>query len=130
TVEFFLVDGRLMVNEIAPRVHNSGHWTINGASTSQFENHIRAVCGLPLGSTRQLRPSLMFNWLGQMPDSARYLAWLDLHWHDYGKAARAGRKVGHATLTADTEPDLQQASTRLAEQLGSRWPGLLQNLWS
>jgi 5-(carboxyamino)imidazole ribonucleotide synthase len=130
TVEFFLTDGRLLVNEIAPRVHNSGHWTINGASTSQFENHIRAICGLPLGSTEQLRPSLMFNWLGQMPDAAQFLAWPDLHWHDYGKQARPGRKVGHATLTADTEPDLQQAGMLLAEQLGSRWPGMLRNIWS
>jgi 5-(carboxyamino)imidazole ribonucleotide synthase len=130
TVEFFLADGQLLVNEIAPRVHNSGHWTINAASTSQFENHLRAICALPLGSTAQLRPCLMFNWLGQLPDPGQLLTAAELHWHDYGKAARPGRKLGHATLTAATGPELQQASTALAEQLGGRWPDLLQQVWN
>ncbi|HKX57710.1 MAG TPA: ATP-grasp domain-containing protein, partial [Xanthomonadales bacterium] len=130
TVEFFLANGQLLVNEIAPRVHNSGHWTINAASTSQFENHLRAICALPLGSTAQLRPCLMFNWLGQLPDPAQLLSSAELHWHDYGKVARAGRKLGHATLTAATGPELQQASIALAEQLGGRWPALLSQVWN
>ncbi|HKX56220.1 MAG TPA: 5-(carboxyamino)imidazole ribonucleotide synthase [Xanthomonadales bacterium] len=130
TVEFFLANGQLLVNEIAPRVHNSGHWTINAASTSQFENHLRAICALPLGSTAQLRPCLMFNWLGQLPDPGQLLTAAELHWHDYGKVARAGRKLGHATLTAATEKELQQASTALAEQLGGRWPDLLCQVWN
>jgi 5-(carboxyamino)imidazole ribonucleotide synthase len=130
TVEFFLANGQLMVNEIAPRVHNSGHWTINAASTSQFENHLRAICALPLGSTAQLRPCLMFNWLGQLPDPVGLLNAAELHWHDYGKAARAGRKLGHATLTAASEPELQAASTAVADLLGGRWPRLLKEIWS
>lgn len=130
TVEFFLADGGLLVNEIAPRVHNSGHWTIDAASTSQFENHLRAICALPLGSTDQMRPCLMFNWLGQLPDAGELLSFADLHWHDYGKQARAGRKLGHATLTAASEPELRQASTLMAQRLGGHWPALLSQLWS
>ncbi|HET6565495.1 MAG TPA: ATP-grasp domain-containing protein, partial [Xanthomonadales bacterium] len=130
TVEFFLRDGQLMVNEIAPRVHNSGHWTIDAAHTSQFENHLRAICGLPLGLTAQHRPCLMFNWLGELPDAINCLHYPELHWHDYGKEARAGRKLGHATLTAATGQELQQASIKLAQQLGGRWPGLLSAVWS
>lgn len=130
TVEFFLANDQLMVNEIAPRVHNSGHWTINAASTSQFENHLRAICTLPLGSTEQVRPSLMFNWLGQLPDPAQLLSFAELHWHDYGKEARAGRKLGHATLTAASEAELQKASTAVAQTLGGRWPMLLDQVWN
>jgi len=130
TVEFFVKGEQLLVNEIAPRVHNSGHWTIDGATTSQFENHLRAICDLPLGSTAQLQPSLMFNWIGQMPESRQLLAIPGLHWHHYGKQARPGRKLGHATLTAASEQELQIASNALAEQLGGRWPALLQQIWS
>jgi 5-(carboxyamino)imidazole ribonucleotide synthase len=130
TVEFFIKGGRLLVNEIAPRVHNSGHWTIDGAVTSQFENHLRAICGMPLGSTIQQQPSLMFNWLGNLPDRQALLAHSGLHWHDYGKQPRAGRKLGHATLTAASEWELQQAATLLAGQLGGHWPQLLQQLFS
>jgi 5-(carboxyamino)imidazole ribonucleotide synthase len=129
TVEFFIEGGRLLVNEIAPRVHNSGHLTIDGSVTSQFENHLRAICGLPLGSTAQQQPSLMFNWLGTMPDRESLLAHGGLHWHDYGKQPRAGRKLGHATFTAATELELQQAATALASQLGGHWPQLLQQLF-
>ena len=67
-IEFFVVNGRLVANEMAPRVHNSGHWTIEGCVTSQFENHLRAICGLPLGSTRALGHTAMINFLGQMPE--------------------------------------------------------------
>lgn len=130
TVEFFVVGGQLLVNEIAPRVHNSGHWTIDAAECSQFENHIRAICDWPLGSTAQKQACLMFNWIGQMPERTALLARAGLHWHDYGKQARSGRKLGHATLTAASENDLQLASRSLAQQLDGRWPVLLQQIWN
>ncbi len=108
-LELFVRDGELLANEMAPRVHNSGHWTIEGAETSQFENHVRAVLGLPLGSTAMRGHACMLNWLGTMPDAAAFLAVPGGHWHDYGKEARVGRKVGHATLRADTPPLLERA---------------------
>jgi 5-(carboxyamino)imidazole ribonucleotide synthase len=97
-IEFFVVKGRLIANEMAPRVHNSGHWTIEGCVTSQFENHLRAICGLPLGSTRALGHTAMVNFLGNMPDRARLLGIEGLAFHDYGKEARPGRKLGHCTI--------------------------------
>ncbi|MEJ8567382.1 5-(carboxyamino)imidazole ribonucleotide synthase [Elongatibacter sediminis] len=121
-VEFFVTDGRLSVNEIAPRVHNSGHWTIDGAVTSQFENHLRAISGLPLGSTALDRPSVMFNWIGAMPDAGELLGLEGLHWHDYGKKARPGRKVGHATLVLPDEQQLGKQAQALAARLGGAWP--------
>lgn len=96
--EFFEVDGGLKANEIAPRVHNSGHWTIEGAECSQFENHLRAVAGLPLGSTAKLGESAMLNFIGKVPAVEQVVAIDDCHLHHYGKAFKAGRKVGHATL--------------------------------
>ncbi|MBD8880506.1 5-(carboxyamino)imidazole ribonucleotide synthase [Rhodanobacter sp. 7MK24] len=113
-LELFVKDGELLGNEMAPRVHNSGHWTIEGAHTSQFENHVRAVLGLPLGDTGARGQSAMFNWIGELPDPAPVLRGVDAHWHDYGKSARAGRKVGHATVCA---PDAVQLAQRL-EVLG------------
>ncbi|MCC5068358.1 5-(carboxyamino)imidazole ribonucleotide synthase [Xanthomonas campestris] len=107
-LELFVRDGTLLANEMAPRVHNSGHWTIEGAETSQFENHVRAVLGLPLGSTAMRGHACMLNWLGAMPDAAAFLAVPGGHWHDYGKQARDGRKVGHATVRADTPARLAQ----------------------
>jgi len=98
TIEFFVVKGRLIANEMAPRVHNSGHWTIEGCVTSQFENHLRAICGLPLGSTRALGHTAMVNFLGKMPDRAELLAIDGLAFHDYGKDPRPGRKLGHCTI--------------------------------
>jgi len=98
TIEFFVVKGRLIANEMAPRVHNSGHWTIEGCVTSQFENHLRAICDLPLGSTRPLGHTAMINFLGQMPDRDRLLAIEGLAFHDYGKEPRPGRKLGHCTI--------------------------------
>ena len=98
TIEFFVVKGRLVANEMAPRVHNSGHWTIEGCVTSQFENHLRAICGLPLGSTRALGHTAMINFLGQMPSRERLLKIEGLAFHDYGKQARPGRKLGHCTI--------------------------------
>jgi 5-(carboxyamino)imidazole ribonucleotide synthase len=98
TIEFFVVKGRLIANEMAPRVHNSGHWTIEGCVTSQFENHLRAICDLPLGSTRALGHTAMINFLGEMPDRERLLAIDGLAFHDYGKEPRPGRKLGHCTI--------------------------------
>jgi 5-(carboxyamino)imidazole ribonucleotide synthase len=109
-LELFVRDGELLGNEMAPRVHNSGHWTIEGAHTSQFENHVRAVLGLPLGDTGARGMSAMFNWIGELPDTSAVLQAVDAHWHDYGKQARPGRKVGHATVCA---PDAGQLAARL-----------------
>ena len=116
-LELFVHDGHLLANEIAPRVHNSGHWTIEGAETSQFENHLRAVLGLPLGSTRRLGHACMLNWIGELPDAHGVLAEPCGHWHDYGKEPRAGRKVGHATFRADTTQDLANALVRAGQTL-------------
>ncbi len=113
TIEFFVVKGRLVANEMAPRVHNSGHWTIEGCVTSQFENHLRAICGMPLGSTRPLGHAAMINFLGRVPDRDRLLALEGLAFHDYGKEPRPGRKVGHCTILRKTATErnrvLQQA---------------------
>ena len=100
TVELFEHDGELLVNELAPRVHNSGHWTIEGAETSQFENHLRAVLGWPLGSTAVRGSAAMVNCIGALPDRDAILAIPGAHLHDYGKTPRRGRKVGHVTVTA------------------------------
>jgi len=110
-LELFDVGGTLFANELAPRVHNSGHFSIEGARTSQFENHLRAVCGLPLGDTSLLGPSAMLNLIGHVPPKAPLLEVPDLHLHDYGKAPRAQRKVGHLTLRARDDAELE---TRLA----------------
>ncbi|MCQ4267919.1 5-(carboxyamino)imidazole ribonucleotide synthase [Pseudomonas stutzeri] len=109
--EFFEVDGGLKANEIAPRVHNSGHWTIEGAECSQFENHLRAVAGLPLGSTTKLGESAMLNFIGEVPEVARVIAVEDCHLHHYGKAFKAGRKVGHATLRCPDRATLDRQIT-------------------
>jgi 5-(carboxyamino)imidazole ribonucleotide synthase len=98
TIEFFVRRGRLIANEMAPRVHNSGHWTIEGALTSQFENHLRAILGLPLGATSPRGFSAMINLIGELPQRERLLAIAGVHLHDYGKTARPGRKMGHCTL--------------------------------
>ena len=104
-IEFFDVGGDLLANEFAPRVHNSGHWTIEGAATSQFENHLRAVLGWRLGPTVARGESVMVNCIGRLPDRAAVAAVPAAHLHDYGKSPRAGRKLGHVTLTSDV-PDL------------------------
>ncbi len=103
-IEFFCVGGQLFINEFAPRVHNTGHWTIEGAQTSQFANHVRAVLGLPLGATTQRCQCISWNVLGQWPDKSALLRIPGLHVHDYGKSPRPGRKLGHVTLI-DTSPD-------------------------
>jgi 5-(carboxyamino)imidazole ribonucleotide synthase len=102
TIEFFVRRGKLIANEMAPRVHNSGHWTIEGAETSQFENHLRAILGLPLGSTRARGHCAMINLIGEMPAKAAVLRMEGVHLHDYVKAPRPGRKLGHLTLVART----------------------------
>jgi 5-(carboxyamino)imidazole ribonucleotide synthase len=117
-LELFLVDGELLANEMAPRVHNSGHWTIEGAETSQFENHLRAVLGLPLGSTRMLGHACMLNWIGALPDANPVLADPCGHWHDYGKSPREGRKVGHATLRAQSAEELSRTLQGMGSALG------------
>ena len=128
TLEFFVLDGQLLVNEIAPRVHNSGHWTIEGAATSQFENHLRAITGIPLGSTTARCEALMFNWIGELSERDRLLSIPGVHWHDYGKEARPGRKIGHATLTADSMPELAANARRMAAMLGGEYPTLLNSV--
>ena len=111
-IEFFEHDGRLLANEMAPRVHNSGHWTIEGAVTSQFENHLRAVMAWPLGASSSIGCSAMLNLIGEVPDRSEVLAVRDTHLHLYGKSARAGRKLGHVTLRANSS---EQLASRLAE---------------
>ncbi|HET7570735.1 MAG TPA: 5-(carboxyamino)imidazole ribonucleotide synthase [Gammaproteobacteria bacterium] len=106
TIEFFVKGSNLIANEIAPRVHNSGHWTIEGAETSQFENHIRAVADLPLGDTKPIGHSAMVNFLGEMPPLDEVLKIPGAHYHDYGKSPRPGRKLGHCTLRAATRDEL------------------------
>jgi len=97
-LELFDANGKLVANEMAPRVHNSGHWTIEGAHTSQFENHLRAVCDMPLGDTGLKQKAVMVNLIGMLPDKDKVAAIADATYHDYGKAVRPGRKVGHVTL--------------------------------
>jgi 5-(carboxyamino)imidazole ribonucleotide synthase len=112
-IEFFEVDGRLLANEMAPRVHNSGHWTIEGAITSQFENHLRAVLGMPLGLTTAIGYSAMVNLIGELPDAEEVLAVQNTHLHLYGKSPRPGRKLGHVTVRADKLEKLQQRLSEL-----------------
>jgi 5-(carboxyamino)imidazole ribonucleotide synthase len=112
-IEFFEMDGRLLANEMAPRVHNSGHWTIEGAVTSQFENHLRAILGMPLGSTAAVGVSAMINLIGEIPESAEVLNVSNAHLHLYGKEPRAGRKLGHVTVRADQFDKLQQRMSAL-----------------
>jgi len=106
-LELFDVGGALMANEIAPRVHNTGHWTIEGAETSQFENHIRAITGLPLGGAAAARVSAMVNFIGTIPPARAVLKIKDAHFHDYGKAAKPGRKLGHATVCGETLEEVE-----------------------
>lgn len=111
-IEFFEKDGKLCANEMAPRVHNSGHWTIEGAETSQFENHLRAILGVPLGSTAMTGQAAMVNLIGALPDRRAVLAVKDAHLHLYGKAPRPNRKLGHITLVCADEAT---RAKRLAE---------------
>jgi 5-(carboxyamino)imidazole ribonucleotide synthase len=118
-VELFDLDGELLANEIAPRVHNSGHWTIEGAETSQFENHLRAVLGWPLGSTAARGLSAMVNCIGSMPDRDAVLAVPGTHLYDYAKQPRPGRKLGHITITAPDEAEREARLARVRALVGS-----------
>ena len=115
TLELFIVGNNLYANEYAPRVHNSGHWTIEGATISQFENHIRAVCGLPLGDTSMVSPSAMINLIGSLPDTSEILKIPGAHLHLYDKQPRPGRKIGHVTVCASTNSILEQRVERVLE---------------
>lgn len=112
-LELFEIDGKLIANEFAPRVHNSGHWTIEGAETSQFENHLRAILDLPLGVTAAVGKAAMVNFIGGLPATEELLAIPGAHLHLYDKAPRKGRKVAHATVRAETNEQL----TALINQL-------------
>ena len=116
-LELFAIDGAVMANEIAPRVHNSGHWTIEGAETSQFENHLRAILGLPLGATTLRGRSVMYNVLGYIPDRERVVAIEGAHLHLYGKAPTEKRKVGHVTLVAQTTSGAERGAREIAHAL-------------
>ena len=111
TLELFEADGTLYANEIAPRVHNSGHATIEGSVTSQFENHLRAGLGLPLGSTQPVGAAAMLNLIGELPDLRNVLTMPDAHIHLYDKEPRPGRKLGHITIV---RKDLASARAALA----------------
>jgi 5-(carboxyamino)imidazole ribonucleotide synthase len=117
TIEFFVRGGKLVANEMAPRVHNSGHWTIEGAVTSQFENHLRAILDLPLGSTRPRGFSAMLNLIGTVPPPETLLAQEGLHLHDYGKQPRPGRKLGHCTVVEPSAAVRDRRARRLLAQL-------------
>ena len=117
-LELFSADGALLANEIAPRVHNSGHWTIEGAETSQFENHLRAILALPLGVTTARGRAVMFNVLGHIPPIERVVAVEGAHLHLYGKKPTERRKVGHVTLVAQSASGLERATSELLEVLG------------
>lgn len=109
TLELFQAEDQLIANEIAPRVHNSGHWTIEGAHTSQFENHLRAILDWPLGDTSPRGYSAMINFVGTIPQTPEVLAVTCAHHHDYGKRPQPGRKLGHATLCMDNPQALEKA---------------------
>lgn len=113
-VELFQCGDDLLVNELAPRVHNSGHWTLTGSDTSQFENHLRAVCGLPLGDTRALGPAAMVNIIGCSSFSQDLLSIPGCHLHWYGKAVREKRKMGHINVTAQSYAELGNKLQTLA----------------
>lgn len=116
-IEFFQVGDKLLVNEIAPRVHNSGHWTQQGADTCQFANHIRAVCGLPLGNTELIRPTAMINILGEdtIPNQMLSMPGVAVHW--YGKSKRPGRKMGHINVSGNSQEQLNQRLSAIADTL-------------
>jgi 5-(carboxyamino)imidazole ribonucleotide synthase len=117
--EFFQAGDELLANEIAPRVHNSGHWTIEGAEISQFENHLRAILGLPLGATGPVGHAAMVNFVGNLPHTDEVLALPHTHLHDYSKLPKPGRKVGHATIAAPTTAAVDASLARLVTLAGA-----------
>jgi 5-(carboxyamino)imidazole ribonucleotide synthase len=112
-IELFETDRGLMANEVAPRVHNSGHWTMDGAETSQFENHLRAILGMPLGSTRAIGFSGMVNLIGSVPELGRLLEVPGSHVHLYGKSASHRRKLGHVNLQASAPSGVRESVDQL-----------------
>jgi 5-(carboxyamino)imidazole ribonucleotide synthase len=116
-LELFVTGDGLLANEFAPRVHNSGHWTIEGATTSQFENHLRAILDMPLGDTGMQGFAGMLNLIGNMPGERSGFSDAPVHLHDYGKAARPGRKLGHATVRMATAEERDTELERLAQLL-------------
>jgi len=120
-LELFVCGNALQANEFAPRVHNSGHWTIEGSATSQFENHIRAITNRPLGSTASRGHAGMINLIGTIPSAARTLATGVLH--DYGKAPRPGRKLGHITVTAGSAAERDRLTASIRRNLTESAPG-------
>jgi 5-(carboxyamino)imidazole ribonucleotide synthase len=116
-LELFVVEGKLLANEYAPRVHNSGHWTIEGAITSQFENHLRAILGMPLGATDMRGYAGMLNLIGEFPADRAFLQGPGIYLHDYGKAPRPGRKLGHVTVVADNAAERDGHLARLSKLL-------------
>lgn len=118
--EFFDLGDRLLANEIAPRVHNSGHWSIEGSVCSQFENHLRAVAGLPLGETRLREPSAMINLIGSMPALSQLAALPHTHVHDYGKTAKPLRKLGHVTVLGEDDEALDARIKAVQATFGGR----------
>ncbi len=123
TFEFFVQGDHLVANEVAPRVHNSGHWTIEGAQCSQFENHVRAISGLPLGSTQMLGHSMMFNLIGCPIDVPALLAVPGSCVHDYRKAPKPGRKIGHVTVIAQGPDELRERAAQLAPLINNDLSG-------
>ena len=121
-IELFQAGDRLLANEMAPRVHNSGHWTLNGADVSQFENHIRAVTGLPLAAPRVTGAAAMVNIIGELPDPAAVAAIRGAHLHLYDKAPRPGRKLGHVNITGHDEGEIAEVVARVREQLPAERP--------
>lgn len=125
-IEFFDVNGTLLVNEIAPRVHNSGHWTQQGCHCSQFENHMRAVAGLPLGNTQLKHITAMINVLGQPSIPTGVLKTSDVTSHWYGKTAKPGRKMGHVNVSASSISELADKLGELTDHLPEQdYPGIL-----
>lgn len=120
TLELFVTPDGLLANEIAPRVHNSGHWSIEGAVCSQFENHMRAVAGLPLGDTAVVKPSVMLNVIGQYPDLAQVLAVDGVHVHNYDKEEREGRKIGHITVMPTDSRQLEATVAKVVALLPNK----------
>jgi 5-(carboxyamino)imidazole ribonucleotide synthase len=119
-IELFQIGDRLLANEMAPRVHNSGHWSIEGAETSQFENHVRAVLGLALGSTAMRGHAAMVNFIGAVPDADDVLRHPHVHLHFYRKEPRPGRKVGHMTVRHDDPAVVRDTVERLRQLDGAR----------
>lgn len=117
TLELFETDTGLVANEMAPRVHNSGHWTIEGCVCSQFENHLRAITGMPLGSTEAIRPTCMINIISEKGDIPKILALPYAYTHLYGKEERPGRKLGHITVQADSMKELKWRAKNIASFL-------------